>query len=274
LYFYNARWFDNEIGRFAQADSIIPEPGNPVAWDRYAYVNNNPIRYNDPSGHCIECFVLGGFMGVGALIGYGSQVAKNYQNGIQGMAAYTTNIELEPIWRGAIITGGVVIAAAAVVTVASTLAPTVGILTNAACLDGDCSNEVTNVVETLNKGLQNTDLRFSQITASPKFSMEGLYKGETIGTLAEKIRIGLIDSSEIGIGYVQRGEIKLIENTRSSIALLRAGISPSKWNLINNTGNLLSESNITERLIRNGLTDIGIMYLRLAGLGKNMSNLE
>jgi len=213
-------------------------------------------------------------MGVGALIGYGSQVAKNYQNGIQGMAAYTTNIELEPIWRGAIITGGVVIAAAAVVTVASTLAPTVGILTNAACLDGDCSNEVTNVVETLNKGLQNTDLRFSQITASPKFSMEGLYKGETIGTLAEKIRIGLIDSSEIGIGYVQRGEIKLIENTRSSIALLRAGISPSKWNLINNTGNLLSESNITERLIRNGLTDIGIMYLRLAGLGKNMSNLE
>jgi hypothetical protein len=23
-------------------------------WDRYAYVNNNPVRYNDPSGHWIE----------------------------------------------------------------------------------------------------------------------------------------------------------------------------------------------------------------------------
>jgi pyocin large subunit-like protein len=24
------------------------------AWDRYAYVNNNPVRYNDPSGHWVE----------------------------------------------------------------------------------------------------------------------------------------------------------------------------------------------------------------------------
>jgi RHS repeat-associated protein len=36
LYFYNARWYDPELGRFIQADTIIPEPGNPMAWDRYA----------------------------------------------------------------------------------------------------------------------------------------------------------------------------------------------------------------------------------------------
>jgi len=29
----------------------MPEPGNPLAWDRYAYVQNNPVRYSDPSGH-------------------------------------------------------------------------------------------------------------------------------------------------------------------------------------------------------------------------------
>jgi RHS repeat-associated protein len=51
LYFYNARWYDPEVGRFIQADSIIPEPGNPLAWDRYAYVNNNPVNSIDPSGH-------------------------------------------------------------------------------------------------------------------------------------------------------------------------------------------------------------------------------
>ncbi|TLM97831.1 hypothetical protein FDZ73_24410 [bacterium] len=28
-------------------------PTNPLAFDRYAYVFNNSIRYNDPSGHCI-----------------------------------------------------------------------------------------------------------------------------------------------------------------------------------------------------------------------------
>ena len=55
LYFYNARWYDNQLGRFVQADSIVPEPGSPQSWDRYAYVNNNPVRYNDPSGHDVDC---------------------------------------------------------------------------------------------------------------------------------------------------------------------------------------------------------------------------
>jgi hypothetical protein len=27
------------------------------AWDRYAYVNNNPLRYNDPSGHSVDCAI-------------------------------------------------------------------------------------------------------------------------------------------------------------------------------------------------------------------------
>lgn len=28
-------------------------PTNPLAFDRYAYTLNNPVRYNDPSGHCV-----------------------------------------------------------------------------------------------------------------------------------------------------------------------------------------------------------------------------
>ncbi len=48
---YNARWYDPALGRFVQADTLIPQPGNPQAWDRYAYVENNPLRYTDPSGH-------------------------------------------------------------------------------------------------------------------------------------------------------------------------------------------------------------------------------
>ena len=49
LMFYNARWYDVSLGRFAQADSIIP-PGV-QGLDRYAYVNNSPMNYVDPSGH-------------------------------------------------------------------------------------------------------------------------------------------------------------------------------------------------------------------------------
>ena len=52
LYFYNARWYDAAIGHFAQADSIVPVSTQGVqAYDRYAYSNNNPVRYSDPSGH-------------------------------------------------------------------------------------------------------------------------------------------------------------------------------------------------------------------------------
>jgi RHS repeat-associated protein len=52
LYFYNSRWFDPALGRFIQADPIVPNPLNSQSLDRYAYVINNPVRYTDQSGNC------------------------------------------------------------------------------------------------------------------------------------------------------------------------------------------------------------------------------
>jgi RHS repeat-associated protein len=56
LYQMGARWYDPALGRFTQPDTIIPVAEQGIqAWDRYAYVNNNPIRHVDPSGHnCAE----------------------------------------------------------------------------------------------------------------------------------------------------------------------------------------------------------------------------
>ncbi|MDW8186391.1 MAG: RHS repeat-associated core domain-containing protein, partial [Anaerolineae bacterium] len=51
LYFYNARYYSPLLGRFISADSIVPEPGNPQALNRYSYTYNNPLKYLDPSGH-------------------------------------------------------------------------------------------------------------------------------------------------------------------------------------------------------------------------------
>jgi hypothetical protein len=36
-----------------QADTIIPKTGDIQGWDRYAYVNNSPLKYSDPTGHYI-----------------------------------------------------------------------------------------------------------------------------------------------------------------------------------------------------------------------------
>ena len=50
---YNARYYSSTLGRFVSPDTYVPENQGVQAWDRYAYTNNNPINYTDPSGHCI-----------------------------------------------------------------------------------------------------------------------------------------------------------------------------------------------------------------------------
>ncbi len=50
LYYYNARYYDPVLARFAQADTIVPEPGNPQSLNRYSYVGNQPTVFIDPTG--------------------------------------------------------------------------------------------------------------------------------------------------------------------------------------------------------------------------------
>jgi RHS repeat-associated protein len=51
LYWYGSRWYDPLLARWIQPDSIIPNPYNPLEWDRYQYVQSNPVNNFDPSGH-------------------------------------------------------------------------------------------------------------------------------------------------------------------------------------------------------------------------------
>jgi len=49
---YKARFYSPYLNHFTQPDTIVSNPYNPQAWNRFSYVGNNPIRYNDPTGHC------------------------------------------------------------------------------------------------------------------------------------------------------------------------------------------------------------------------------
>jgi RHS repeat-associated protein len=51
LYYYSARYYDPELGRFIQPDTDILDLSNPQSYNRYSYVLNNPLRYTDPDGH-------------------------------------------------------------------------------------------------------------------------------------------------------------------------------------------------------------------------------
>ncbi|GIK58710.1 MAG: hypothetical protein BroJett015_43730 [Chloroflexota bacterium] len=51
LVYMQARWYLPGLGRFASADTIIPNPANPQSYNRYAYVENRPLNFSDPTGH-------------------------------------------------------------------------------------------------------------------------------------------------------------------------------------------------------------------------------
>jgi len=78
---YKARFYLPYLNRFLQPDTIIPDQFNPQSWNRYSYTFNNPIRYNDPDGHCPPgiAILCGAAIGAiaGATISYVRQVATN-----------------------------------------------------------------------------------------------------------------------------------------------------------------------------------------------------
>lgn len=81
LYFYGARYYDPEIGRFTQPDTIVQAPHDPQSLNRYTYARNNPIIYTDPNGHWFWVAII-----IGAILG-GASAAANDQ----------------PIWQGALM---------------------------------------------------------------------------------------------------------------------------------------------------------------------------
>ncbi|WP_083900098.1 glycohydrolase toxin TNT-related protein [Orenia marismortui] len=54
LYFYGARYYDPEIGRFTREDTYKGELDDPQSQNVYIYVLANPLRYIDPTGHWNE----------------------------------------------------------------------------------------------------------------------------------------------------------------------------------------------------------------------------
>ncbi len=53
LYDYRARYYDPALGRFVQPDTVVPNPADPQSLNRFTYVRNNPLRFTDPTGHCV-----------------------------------------------------------------------------------------------------------------------------------------------------------------------------------------------------------------------------
>jgi RHS repeat-associated protein len=113
LDYFGARYFSSAQGRFTGADewTLVLTGQRPVALpyshvalpqslNRYAYVTNNPLRWKDPDGHCVEIAtctlelggaggliggppgaVVGGLIGIGVgltLVYFGTNAIRHY----------------------------------------------------------------------------------------------------------------------------------------------------------------------------------------------------
>ncbi|MEK3824258.1 polymorphic toxin-type HINT domain-containing protein [Paenibacillus sp. FSL K6-1558] len=54
LQYLRARWYDPGMARFIGEDTYEGELNDPLSLNLYSYVNNNPLKYVDPSGHMAE----------------------------------------------------------------------------------------------------------------------------------------------------------------------------------------------------------------------------
>lgn len=50
LYYYRARYYDPELGRFLSKDQVSPRPDEPLEQNPYLFVRNSPVRFVDPLG--------------------------------------------------------------------------------------------------------------------------------------------------------------------------------------------------------------------------------
>jgi len=211
LHYYQARYYDATLNRFIQPDSIIPNLYNPQSLNRYSYVQNNPVRYTDPTGHCPFCIVgaIGGFLG-GAIYGYGSQVVNNFNhNGGDLGNALTTNIDAGQVVKftvaGTVIGGtlGVGIELVAPLFTAATAAEAVTTVGGAAatCAETNCEVKAAEAEQTAEEALPMVEQAVQDASDLPAYLRHYMDAQGYAGSLADN---GLINSTK-GVNFLTNG---------------------------------------------------------------------
>jgi len=171
LYFYNARWYDPLLGRFAQADTLIPSPGDPQAFNRYAYTLNNPLRYRDPSGHYnVDENGGGGGMGGGGGGGLGVVVTYVVTKIVQtGQGLYNSFVNF---FSSAPESASEVVEEAEPVVVDTI---------ETACGGGNCFNEVDLFASETQRALEFGQKAIEDTTGIRKITSQLMSKNEVLG---------------------------------------------------------------------------------------------
>ena len=208
-------------------------PADPQSLNRYAYVNNNPVRYSDPSGHCPWCIAVG----VGALIGagvtYGTQVAANIsQNGLNVQAF--TDVNWKQVGTGAVAgavgvaTFGVdtaVLGTGAVATVAS------------GAVSGAVAGQAAIATENVLSGREVTEKLGDPTDIATDAVIGGTLSG--VGYVVERVTISSlakISTHNPDAEYVILGGYPNYRNVGEKAGFTYFEMSPKMWSVTNKLG--------------------------------------
>jgi len=232
---FGARQYDPETGRFLSVDPVGFVENNPMSFNRYAYVNNNPYKHVDPDGEFLN-------FAAKFVLDVGVNVAFNY------------------VTTGQMDVGGALKESA------------IGILNPAKTVAkmGKLAGALAKAEKKVGSG---SLPKFTQTTASPTFR-RGEFAGQSIGEVADGLRSGAISPAQLPVDVIVRNGQPLAMNTRSLLALRRAGIDPKDMVFRDKTGNRKLERALDKRLANNKLTNAGTETLRVTGAGENASNLQ
>lgn len=193
LYYLQSRYYDAEVGRFLNSDSIIDNRST-TSINTYAYCGNNPINCSDPSGHILIGAIVGGIVG-GVVGGLNATVkGESIWGGV--LTGAVTGAVAGAVIDFAIQTGGV--GAAVVGTFVVAAINVAGDVTNqyinysiekSNYIEENSSNCITNRCTTENYRLESEYVSFS----------EYLDRGSLVQTAVTSVAFAPVS---FGTGYV------------------------------------------------------------------------
>ena len=202
-------------------------------------VNNSPVNYNDPKGHCIEDFCIGEAIIMGALISAGVnagiQVVGNMRNKNETFGEAVSHIDLKQLAISTVAgavgggIGGAVIGAITPLT--SSLVPAVGNLVEGV-VGGFSANAAYGQTEALGKAAANqivahTSLAGDDISFRPnskEFVSDAQKQG--FGNMNKIIGDGLVGGVTGGVGSGLGTNIKILNEPDG---LVISGKTSSEW---------------------------------------------